>query len=95
MLLAAKLEGQSCLGPLKLYPLKLAGGFGVFPAGFQSALVGFFLTMPDSSLLEMEYLFCAIVCWKYVICIFVLRGAGSQLRDCFESQERLWTFGQC
>ena len=32
-------------------------------------------------------------CWKYVICFLSYRGL--QLRDCSESQKKLWTLKQC
>ena len=67
------------------------GGLGVCPAGFQSC---FGSASPHSSHLcfGMVMYTCAVVCWKYVICFFILNLQVLQLRDCHESLKRRCTF---
>lgn len=49
--------------------------------GLYFDLVQFF-SDPYSSILELEYLSCSIVCWKYTIYFFVFTEVQSQLRVC-------------
>jgi hypothetical protein len=48
---------------------------------FSLALVWFFLDIP--LIFENEYIYCAIVCWEYVI--FKNFYRGSETRDCYET----------
>ena len=42
-----------------------------------SGMSWYFVTMPQLFLLECQCILCAIICWKYVICLWIalsLRG---------------------
>lgn len=43
------------------------------------------------SLSEWEYIYCAIICWKSLICFLIFTRCDS-LRDCLECQKGHWTF---
>lgn len=56
------------------------GSSSALSVGFQSCFTVPFLSYVTILLFGMGVLLCTTVCWKYVICFWLLQG--SQLRDC-------------